>query len=155
MEYKAFPVLVTQINGSEVMYEKWFIATQKCKQYLIVSFKGIILISWSINTALKRHHYSSNFSVTKEGSFYVVKHRKNLIENPKRGTSSPVYPNSSRINSLIIIVEKLIFKLLRAARVKYMVWGQDKTKSEWLKNQFQHTMVKLQSNLLLFLVKNF
>jgi len=33
--------------------------------------------------------------------------------------------------------------------------GQDKTKSKWLKNQFQHTMVKLQGNLLLFLVKNF
>jgi len=129
MEYKAFPVLVMQINGSEVMYEKWFIATQKCKQHLIVSFKGIVLISWSMNTVPERHHYSNNLSVTKEGSRYVVKHRKNLIESSKRGTSSPVYPNSSMINSLIIIVEKLIFKLLIAARVKYMVWGKIKQKA--------------------------
>ena len=116
MEYKAFPVLVTQINESKVMYEKWFIATQKCKQHLIVSFKGIVLISWSINTAPERHHYSSNLSVTKEGSSYVVEHRKNLIENSKRGTSSPVYSNFSMINSLIIIVEKLIFKLLGCSK---------------------------------------
>lgn len=137
------------------MYEKLFIATQKCKQHLIVSFKGIVLISWSTNTAPERHYYSSNLSVTKEGSSYVVEHRKNLIESSKRGTSSPVYSKFSMINSLITIVEKLIFKLLVAVRVKHMVWGQDKTKSEWLKNHFQHTMVKLQGNFLLVLVKNF
>lgn len=155
MEYKAFSVLVTQINGSEVMYKKWFIATRKCQQHLTVSFKGIILISWSMNIAPEKHHYSSNLSVTKEGSIYVVEHRKNLIESSKRGTSSPVYFNLSMINSLIILVENLNFKLLDTARVKYMVWGQDKTRSEWLKNQLQYTMVKLQSNLLLVLVKNF
>lgn len=86
MKYKTFPVLVTQINGSEVIYEKWFIATQKCKQHLIVLFKGIVLISWSINTVPERHHYSNNLSVTKEGSSYVVKHRKNLIESSKKET---------------------------------------------------------------------
>ena len=155
MVYEAFLVLVTQINESEVMYEKWFIANQKCKQHLIVSFKGIILISWSIYTVPKRHHYSSSLSVTEEGSSYVAKHKKNLIESSKRGTSSPVYQNFSMINSLIIIVEKLIFKLLTAVRDKYMVWGQDKTKSKWLKNQFQHITVRLQGKLLLFLVKNF
>lgn len=91
MKYKVFLVFVTQINESEVMYEKWFIATQKCEQHLIVSFKEIMLISWSINTVHERRHYSNGFSVTKEGFCYVVKHKKNLIESSKRGTSSPVY----------------------------------------------------------------
>ena len=113
MKYKVFQYSATQINESKVMYEKWFIANQKCKQHLIVPFKGIVLVSWGINTASEDHHYSDNLSVIiKEGSIYVVKYEKNLIENFKRGTSALVYQHFVTIGYLITVVERLNFKLL-------------------------------------------
>jgi hypothetical protein len=89
-----------------------------------------MLISWSINIAAEDRHYSDNLSVIKEGSICIVKYKKNLIENSKRGTPSPVYHNFSMINSLVTAAEKLNAKRLVAVKVGCMVWGQDKTKSE-------------------------
>jgi hypothetical protein len=105
------------------MYEKWFIANQKCKQHLIVPFKEITLVSWGINTVSEDHHYSDNLSVVKEGFIYVVKYEKNLIENSKRGTSSLVYQYFLMIGYLITVVEDLNVKLLAIVRFEYLVWG--------------------------------
>jgi hypothetical protein len=105
MECKAFQLLVVQIDGSEVMYKKWFMVYHKCKQHLIVLFKEIILISWSINITTKECHYSDNLNITNESSIYAVKHKKSLIENLKRVTLSLVYSNFLRLSFLVVEVK--------------------------------------------------
>lgn len=89
------------------MYKKWFIANQKCNQHSIVLLKEIILISWSVNVAAEDRHYSNSLSVTKEGSIYVVKYKKEFNRKFQKGNFVTYSQNFLIVKSLVNSAESL------------------------------------------------
>jgi hypothetical protein len=92
-----------------------------------------MLIIWSINATTEGLHYSNKLSATSERFYYAVKHDTNLIENFKRGTSSPVCQKFLMTNFLINLVGKPNFKLLTAAKIGQRGMGAKYSKKQKVK----------------------